>query len=89
MDKIVALAILFALAVLALTYSQKGAQISEKEQACINAGGTVRTSLCCKATDDFPNLCLVGPCGCSPENSHEVKICECPEGKCFDGNRCV
>lgn len=63
--------------------------ISEKEQACINSGGSVRTFLCCKSTGDFPNLCLIGPCGCSPENSHEVKICDCGEGKCFDGNKCV
>ena len=57
------------------------------EQACVNSGGTVRTSLCCLSTNDFPNLCLIGPCGCSPENSHEVKICDCGEGKCWDSNR--
>ncbi|GAI55743.1 unnamed protein product, partial [marine sediment metagenome] len=59
------------------------------EQACIDSGGTISTSLCCKATGDFPNLCLIGPCGCSPENSHEVKVCDCGEKKCFDGNTCV
>lgn len=59
------------------------------EQKCINSGGTVRTALCCLSTTDFPNTCLIGACGCSPANSHEVKVCECQEGKCFDGNRCV
>jgi len=59
------------------------------EQACLNSGGTVRTSLCCLSTGDFPNLCLIGPCGCSPENSHEVKVCDCGEGKCFDGSTCA
>jgi hypothetical protein len=59
----------------------------ELEQVCINSGGTVRASLCCLSTDDFPNLCLIGPCGCSPENSHEVKICDCGEGKCWDSER--
>jgi len=61
------------------------------EQDCINAGGTVKTSLCCLSTGDFPNLCSVGPCGCSPTNSHEVKICDCGEGKCWDseGRECV
>ena len=60
-----------------------------EEQACINSGGTVSTSLCCKLTSDFPNLCLVGPCGCSPDNSHEIKICDCGPDKCFNGNECV
>ena len=64
-------------------------ELSAKEQACINSGGQVSTSLCCQATGDFPNLCLVGPCGCSPNNSHQVKICNCEEGKCFDGNTCI
>jgi len=59
------------------------------EEACVNSGGEITTSLCCEATGDYPNLCLVGPCGCSPENSHQVKICDCEEGKCFDGNTCV
>lgn len=62
---------------------------TEIEQACMDAGGEVITSLCCKATNDFPNTCLIGPCGCSPENSHEVKVCDCGPGKCFDGNKCV
>jgi len=59
----------------------------ELEQACIDSGGTVKTSLCCLTTDDFPNMCLVGPCGCSQANSHNVKICDCGEGKCWDTNR--
>ncbi|XOA43066.1 MAG: hypothetical protein ACKKMO_01160 [Candidatus Nealsonbacteria bacterium] len=64
-------------------------ELTEKEQACINSGGEVSTSLCCKATGDFPNLCLIGPCGCSPENSHQVKICDCGPDKCFNGSECV
>lgn len=60
-----------------------------KEQACTNAGGTVKTVTCCKSTSDFPNLCLIGACGCSAENSHEIKTCDCGEGKCFDGVKCV
>jgi len=64
-------------------------EIAEKEQDCIDSGGTVSTSVCCKTTDDFPNLCFIGPCGCSLENSHEVKICDCGPDKCFDGNGCV
>jgi len=59
------------------------------EEACVSSGGQITTSLCCKSTADYPNLCLVGPCGCSLENSHEVKICDCEEDKCFDGNSCI
>jgi len=58
------------------------------EQVCVDSGGTVNTALCCKSTEDFPNLCLIGPCGCSPDNSHEVKICDCGDG-CWDGTKCV
>jgi len=64
-------------------------ELSAKEQACINSGGEVSTSLCCQATGDFPDLCLVGPCGCSPDNSHQVKICDCGPDKCFNGSECV
>jgi hypothetical protein len=63
--------------------------LTEKEQACLNSGGQVSISLCCKATGDFPNLCLIGPCGCSTDNSHQVKICDCGPDKCFNGSGCV
>jgi len=63
--------------------------VSEKEQACTNSGGTVGISLCCKSADDFPDTCLVGACGCSPDNSHEVNICDCPVDQCFNGTSCV
>jgi hypothetical protein len=61
------------------------------EQACINSGGTVTTQLCCNSANDFPNTCLIGACGCSPDNSHEVKVCDCGEGKCWDSeiSQCV
>ncbi|NYZ76090.1 serpin family protein [Candidatus Micrarchaeota archaeon] len=48
-----------------------------EEEACIIAGGNVTTQLCCKSVGDFPNTCSIGACGCSPENSHEVKVCDC------------
>lgn len=60
-----------------------------REEACLKSGGQLTTSLCCKSTEDYPNLCLVGPCGCSPENSHQVKICDCGPGRCFNGEECV
>ncbi len=61
---------------------------ANKEQACLISGGTVVTSSCCKATGDFPNTCLIGACGCSPEYSNEVKACDCGMDKCFNGIFC-
>ncbi|MHC4698702.1 MAG: hypothetical protein ACYTFA_18390, partial [Planctomycetota bacterium] len=58
-------------------------------QECVDSGGTVNTGLCCDAVSDFPNTCVTGACGCSPDNSHEVNVCYCGEGHCFDGTRCV
>jgi len=88
MNKIIVAVLIIVVVALVVAYTQTTPPTST-EQACINSGGTVRTSLCCKSTGDFPNLCLIGPCGCSPDNSHEVKVCDCPEGKCFDGNTCT
>jgi hypothetical protein len=62
---------------------------SELEKACTDSGGTVTTMSCCKSVKEFPNACLIGACGCSLENSHEVKACDCGEGKCWNGNVCV
>ncbi len=62
---------------------------ARKEQSCLISGGTVKASFCCLSVSDFPNLCLIGACGCSLENSHQVKTCDCGEGKCFDGNKCI
>jgi hypothetical protein len=63
--------------------------VSQSEARCTEAGGTVTTSLCCEGVDDFPNTCLIGACGCSPENSAETLVCSCPDGLCWDGNSCV
>ncbi len=61
----------------------------DKEKVCLDSGGTVTTAMCCGQTQDFPNTCLIGACGCAPTSSHQVKTCQCGEGKCFDGNACV
>ncbi len=63
--------------------------LPDKEEACLYSGGTVATALCCQSTSDFPNLCIVGACGCSPDNSHEIKICDCGQDRCFNGEECV
>jgi len=62
---------------------------SSREQACLNSGGTVTVASCCESTEDFPDNCAIGACGCAPEYSHEVKFCGCGEDKCFDGKKCT
>ena len=59
------------------------------EQSCIDSGGTVTTAMCCESTDDFPDDCAIGACGCAPEYSHEVKLCNCGEESCFNGEKCA
>jgi hypothetical protein len=66
------------------------------EETCLNAGGTVKTQLCCNSVGDFPydftndeskyNTCFNITCNCTPENFHEIKICDCGEGKCLGFN---
>ena len=68
---------------------QEQEQGEEMEQACIQSGGNVTTRLCCGSADDFPNLCLIGACGCAPASSHQVKVCDCGSGKCFNGTACA
>jgi len=63
--------------------------LSPAERGCIESGGVVETSMCCLSTGDFPNMCLPGPCGCAPDQSHQVKVCDCGAGMCFDGEQCV
>jgi hypothetical protein len=62
---------------------------TKKEQSCLIYGGKITTSSCCAAASDFPNICLVGTCGCSSTDSHQIKTCDCGEGKCFNGSECV
>jgi len=62
---------------------------SGAEKSCLDSGGQVSVLSCCNQINDFPNLCLIGPCGCSPNDSHEVKTCDCGQGKCFNGTECA
>lgn len=72
-----------------LTFTTPETELSAEEQACLDAGASVKIVSCCLTTNDFPNLCLVGACGCSAENSHNVKTCDCGADKCFNGTTCV
>ena len=62
---------------------------SGSEMGCLNSGGTVTQSSCCASVGDFSNNCLIGACGCSAEYSHPVKNCDCGEGQCFNGSKCI
>lgn len=68
---------------------EKAGGKTNKEKSCLNSGGTLTTASCCQTANNFPNTCLIGACGCSSDNSRQVKICDCGEGKCFDGEKCV
>jgi heat shock protein HslJ len=59
------------------------------DERCSRSGGTVGAASCCGLVGDFPNTCLLGACGCSPESSHSVQVCQCPAGQCFDGKSCT
>ncbi|MBN2577342.1 MAG: hypothetical protein JXP73_22455, partial [Deltaproteobacteria bacterium] len=57
---------------------------SSPSALCTRTHGEVVTSLCCLSVGDFPGTCAPGACGCSPADSHEVSVCSCPAGTCFD-----
>lgn len=61
---------------------------NQLETACKKSGGIVEISNCCMLVSDFPNNCAIGACGCSPEHSHEVKTCTCPDEWCWNGTKC-
>jgi hypothetical protein len=71
------------------TREQLNGEVEELEKSCLESGGMIVLAMCCQSTSDFPDICLIGPCGCSWDNSHEINICDCGEGKCFDGEKCV
>lgn len=72
-----------------MCYVEYAIYFAQKERACLSSGGTVRTQLCCDSTDDFPFTCTIGACGCAPEHSHEVIICDCGESRCYDRIECI
>ncbi|MFH0987372.1 MAG: hypothetical protein V1841_00545 [Patescibacteria group bacterium] len=69
--------------------TKEGGGTTLQEKSCLDSGGSISTSLCCKTAADFPNTCTIDACGCSADNSHQVKICNCGTDKCFNGNKCT
>jgi len=51
---------------------------------------TAVNEICLKVSmpDDL-YTCAIGACGCAPEHSHEVKICDCGKDRCFNGVECA
>ena len=78
-----------ALILQAANNALQGCGVSPAEQGCLTSGGTVTSAMCCAATNDFPDTCAIGACGCAPAASHEVRACDCGAGSCFDGSGCV
>jgi hypothetical protein len=75
--------------ILAVNAALSGCVVSTAEQGCLATGGTVTAAMCCLSTGDFPDTCAIGACGCAPSASHEVRVCDCGAGSCFDGSSCV
>lgn len=66
--------------------------ISGKEQVCVASGGKVLSVDCyCSGPKDFYNNCAIGACTCTPDPKYkrEIRICDCGEGKCWNGSGCV
>jgi len=57
---------------------------SAEQQGCLASGGTLSTIRCCTGAPQFPDTCSIGPCGCAPDLSTEVSVCDCGQAACFD-----
>jgi hypothetical protein len=78
-----------ALIIQAVNAALSGCGVGPAEQGCLTSGGTVTSAMCCASSGDFPDICAIGVCGCAPAASHDVRVCDCGAGSCFDGSRCV
>jgi hypothetical protein len=63
-----------------------GCPVDSAEQTCLDSGGAVASATCCLSTGDFPDTCAIGACGSPPDASHEVAVCNCAAGSCFNGS---
>jgi hypothetical protein len=86
---ILCIVVLAVLSLPAMVRSGAPAGVSQAEAGCLASGGRVSEAVCCLSVKDYPGTCVIGACGCSAENSHAVKTCTCPTGKCFNGTACV
>lgn len=71
----------------AVVRALNGCPISVEQQGCLDSGGTVTTASCCAGAPPFPDSCAIGSCGCAPQNSVPVNLCDCGEDACFDRER--
>jgi hypothetical protein len=65
---------------------------TDQTAGCLNSGGTVNTIDCyCSESTDFQDNCAIGGCACPPNPAYKktAKSCDCGQGKCFDGEKCV
>ncbi len=89
MNQAIKVAIVIAVIMGMMLVAQQVFPKPDKGSYCWATGGTVLSQQCCSSTEDFPNNCVIGACGCAPEYSHPVRTCQCPEGHCFNGEKCV
>ena len=75
--------------IVVLLFGLAGAACDRRAVGCVETGGTILSQLCCKSASELPNTCAAGACGCSPEDSAPLDVCDCPPGRCFDGSSCV
>lgn len=66
-----------------------GNPVDRVAEACVKSGGKIEITFCCKSANDYPNSCAIGACGCSLENSREIKTCVCADNKCWNGTSCA
>jgi len=78
---------------ISIYFYQEKSELTEKEQSCINSGGEITTMPCyCEGVEEFPDICEPGICTCNPAATNfeeDIRICECQQGKCFNGSECI
>ena len=65
------------------TDSNLHADASALERLCTSTGGQPKTQDCCGTVGDYPDMCSIGACACSPSGSHSVTVCSCQNMGCF------
>ena len=53
---------------------------------CLKAEGKIFLVECDKKSNNYPEMC--GENICSGEKVKNIKICQCPMGRCWDGKKC-
>lgn len=71
--------------VTAVNSALKGCDAAQR-QGCLDSGGSVSSGECCTTVPEFPDTCDIGSCGCAPQFSRDVALCDCGDSRCFSRN---